>query len=99
MNELNNLPQEFWFEIHSKSVAFRNRKRKEYLAGQLNSDEESFVERWDCEPSISIIKLVEDFNRGKEKKNQIALPKKMFNENIREEPLSMDIRLKCQMKN
>lgn len=91
--------EKFWDEVHKKAVAFRNQKRKEYLAGLLTPVEEGFVERWDTEPDLSTIKLIKEFNKKRKPEEQISIPKKMFPENLKEEPLALDVRLKCQKKN
>ena len=46
------LSKEFWSEVHSKAIVFRNKKRKEYLKGKLNDDEKLIVESWDKRPRL-----------------------------------------------
>ncbi len=80
------LTEKFWEEVHKKAVIFRNRKRQQYLNGDLTIGEESFVERWDCEPNDKIKEMAKELG--------VNPPKKMFNVLLSEEPLSIDVRLK-----
>jgi len=75
-------------EIHKRAVAFRNKKREEYLKGKLSSFEMDLVERWDCEPSEYIKELA--------RKIGTHPSHKMFNVLLSEEPLSVDIQIKAK---